>query len=42
VEQANPEALALVSEVEPQDVDYAWASKNMGDWVEKITLEYLQ
>jgi iron(III) transport system substrate-binding protein len=42
VKQANPEALALVSEVEPQDVDYAWASENMGDWVEKITLEYLQ
>ncbi|MCU1405047.1 MAG: ABC-type Fe3+ transport system, periplasmic component [Glaciihabitans sp.] len=42
VQHANPEALALVTEVKPQDVDYAWASENMGDWVEKITLEYLQ
>lgn len=41
-EQANPEALELLSEVEPKDVDYAWASEHMGDWVEKITLEYLQ
>jgi len=42
VEQANPAALALVAEVEPQDIDYAWASEHMGDWIEKITLEYLQ
>jgi len=41
-EQANPEAVELLDGVKHQDIDYAWASEHMGDWVEKITLQYLQ
>lgn len=41
-QQANPKAVEILDGVKHQDIDYAWASEHMGDWIEKITLQYLQ
>jgi iron(III) transport system substrate-binding protein len=41
VEQANPEVVALLSEIPRQEIDFGFVSENLGDWVEKVTLEYI-
>ena len=41
VAEANPEVVALLEELPRQDIDFGFVSENLGDWVEKVTLEYI-
>ncbi|MVA77180.1 extracellular solute-binding protein [Auraticoccus sp. F435] len=40
-EQANPEVVELVGSVQRADIDYAVVREHIGEWVERIELEYL-
>jgi iron(III) transport system substrate-binding protein len=40
--QANPEVVKFFSTVKQQDIDWGFVQENMGSWVEKIELEYMQ
>lgn len=41
VEQANPEVVELMESLPRQDIDFAFVSEHLGEWVEKVTLEYI-
>ncbi|MCR2812675.1 extracellular solute-binding protein [Microbacterium sp. zg.Y1090] len=41
VEQANPDVVAQLAEIPRQDIDFGFVSEHLGDWVEKVTLEYI-
>ncbi|MCR2815269.1 extracellular solute-binding protein [Microbacterium jiangjiandongii] len=41
VEQANPDVVAQLAEIPRQDIDFGLVSEHLGDWVEKVTLEYI-
>ena len=41
LEQANPEIVELIGSVERADIDYALVREHIGEWVERIELEYL-
>jgi iron(III) transport system substrate-binding protein len=40
--QANPDVVAFFASLKQQDIDWEFVQKNMGSWVEKIELEYMQ
>jgi len=40
--QANPDVVEFFSTVKQQDIDWEVVQENMGAWVEKIELEYMQ
>ncbi|SDE49096.1 extracellular solute-binding protein [Auraticoccus monumenti] len=40
-EQANPEVVELVGSVQRADIDYALVREHIGEWVERVELEYL-
>jgi iron(III) transport system substrate-binding protein len=40
--QANPDVVKFFSTVKQQDIDWGFVQENMGSWVEKIELEYMQ
>ncbi|QTG79577.1 extracellular solute-binding protein [Arthrobacter crystallopoietes] len=41
IEQADPEVVKFHEELKRQDIDWTFAQENMGAWVEKIELEYM-
>ncbi|MFF2632803.1 extracellular solute-binding protein [Microbacterium sp. NPDC058021] len=41
VAEANPEVVALLAELPRQEIDFGFVSEHLGDWVEKVTLEYI-
>ena len=40
--QANPDVVDFFADLKQQDIDWDFVQKNMGSWVEKIELEYMQ
>ncbi|KRE78893.1 extracellular solute-binding protein [Arthrobacter sp. Soil762] len=40
--QANPDVVDFFSDLKQQDIDWEFVQENMGSWVEKIELEYIQ
>lgn len=40
--QANPDVVDFFSDLKQQDIDWEFVQENMGAWVEKIELEYMQ
>ncbi|QHK21034.1 extracellular solute-binding protein [Pseudarthrobacter psychrotolerans] len=40
--QANPDVVDFFSDLKQQDIDWEFVQENMGSWVEKIELEYMQ
>lgn len=40
--QANPDVVDFFADLKQQDIDWEFVQKNMGSWVEKIELEYMQ
>lgn len=41
IEQASPEVVELMDSLPRQDIDFAFVSDRLGEWVEKVTLEYI-
>lgn len=41
VEKANPEVVELMDNLPRQEIDFGFVSEHLGDWVEKVTLEYI-
>ncbi|MFY9712361.1 MAG: extracellular solute-binding protein [Microbacterium sp.] len=41
VADANPEVVELMESLPRQELDFGFVSENLGDWVEKVTLEYI-
>ncbi|ALX66153.1 extracellular solute-binding protein [Microbacterium sp. XT11] len=41
IEKANPEVVKLMDNLPRQDIDFGFVSEHLGDWVEKVTLEYI-
>ncbi|WP_309064901.1 extracellular solute-binding protein [Microbacterium sp.] len=41
IEQANPEVVELMESLPRQDIDFGFVSEHLGEWVEKVTLEYI-
>jgi len=41
IAQANPEVVELMESLPRQDIDFAFVSERLGEWVEKVTLEYI-
>lgn len=40
--QANPDVVDFFADLKQQDIDWEFVQNNMGSWVEKIELEYMQ
>ncbi|UWF78559.1 extracellular solute-binding protein [Microbacterium sp. EF45047] len=41
IDQANPEVVELMESLPRQEIDFDFVGEHLGEWVEKVTLEYI-